>query len=148
MSWTLLAGIGLVESRHGSAGGATLQADGVTSTPILGPALDGSRGTVAIPATAEGLRLDGDPKWDHAIGPMQFIPSTWSRWGRSADGGTPNPNDIDDAALTAAAYLCAAGGDVGTAAGWQAAISAYNAPPGYAVEVTDQANVYAQQSLS
>jgi membrane-bound lytic murein transglycosylase B len=146
MSWTLLAGIGDVESAHGSAGGATLLADGTTSTRILGPALDGSHDTVAIPATAEGRQLDGDPRWDHAIGPMQFLPSTWSHWGVSADGGIPNPNDIDDAALTAARYLCAGGRDVATAPGWQAAIASYNAPTGYAVRVTEQANVYALRS--
>jgi membrane-bound lytic murein transglycosylase B len=146
MSWTLLAGIGAVESAHGSAGGATLLADGTTSTAILGPALDGSHGTAAIPATPAGRRLDGDPLWDHAIGPMQFIPSTWTRWGVSADGGVPNPNDIDDAALTAARYLCAAGGDVATATGWQSAIAAYNAPTGYAIRVTDEANTYALRS--
>jgi membrane-bound lytic murein transglycosylase B len=148
MSWALLAGIGYVESRHGSFGGSVLQADGVASPPILGPALDGSHGMAAIPATADGVRLDGDQKWDHAIGPMQFIPSTWMRWGVSADGGVPNPNDIDDAALTAASYLCAAGGDVATPAGWQAAIGAYNAPTEYRMQVTQQANTYAQLSLA
>jgi membrane-bound lytic murein transglycosylase B len=146
MSWALLAGIGWVESRHGSFGGSVLQADGTASPPILGPALDGTHGMAAIPATAAGVRLDGDPKWDHAIGPMQFIPSTWTHWAVAADGGVPNPNDIDDAALTAAGYLCAAGGDVATPAGWQAAIAAYNAPTAYAVQVTTQANTYAQQS--
>jgi membrane-bound lytic murein transglycosylase B len=148
MSWALLAGIGSIESGHGSYGGSVLQADGTTSKVILGPALDGSNGNAAIPATPLGLRLDGDARWDHAIGPMQFIPSTWSHWATSYDGGTPNPNDIDDAALTAARYLCAAGGDVSTADGWHKAIGAYNAPITYLVLVTNQANEYARLSLA
>jgi membrane-bound lytic murein transglycosylase B len=64
----------------------------------------------------------------------------------SADGGVPNPNDIDDAALTAAAYLCAAGGDLATPIGWRRAIEAYNRPLAYAIEVTDKANAYAKAS--
>jgi membrane-bound lytic murein transglycosylase B len=147
LAWTMLAGIGSVESGHGSHGGATLRDDGTTSIPILGPALDGTHGNIAVHATSEGLRLDGDPQWDHAVGPMQFIPSTWARWGVSTDGGVPNPNDIDDATLTAANYLCRAGGDLATVAGWRAAIAAYNAPDAYAVEVTDAANRYASESL-
>lgn len=147
LSWTMLAGIGAVESHHGTFGGSSLRADGTTTSTILGPPLDGSHGTKAVPATPAGLVLDGDPKWDHAVGPMQFIPSTWLRWATSADGGAPDPNDIDDAALTAARYLCAAGGDLVTARGWQAAIGAYNAPVAYALRVTELANTYARESL-
>jgi enoyl-CoA hydratase/carnithine racemase len=48
LSWNTLAGIGWVESQHGTIGGRTLAADGRSSTPILGPALDGSGGFAAI----------------------------------------------------------------------------------------------------
>ena len=146
ITWTMLAGIGVVESSHGRSGGSTLQPDGTTSRTILGPPLDGTNGNKALPATTAGIRFDGDTRWDHAVGPMQFLPSTWMRWGVSADGGVPNPNDIDDAALTAARYLCAAGGDLATTSGWRAAVSAYNAPAVYARKVTNLANTYAQES--
>jgi membrane-bound lytic murein transglycosylase B len=146
VSWAMLAGIGAVESGHGTAGGSVLSADGVTSITILGPALDGTHGNAAIAATPAGIRLDRDPRWDHAVGPMQFIPSTWTRWATSADGAVANPNDIDDAALTAARYLCAAGGDLSTAPGWQAALAAYNAPSAYATAVTDLANTYVHET--
>ncbi|HEY1487576.1 MAG TPA: hypothetical protein VGF84_15830, partial [Micromonosporaceae bacterium] len=73
IGWTMLAGIGGVESNHGRFGGAALRPDGTTTKPILGPALDGTHGNKAIPATTAGVRLDGDPKWDHAVGPMQFL---------------------------------------------------------------------------
>jgi membrane-bound lytic murein transglycosylase B len=147
LSWVMLAGIGKVESGHGSHGGAQLRPDGTTSIPILGPPLNGTHGNIALHATPEGIRLDGDSKWDHAIGPMQFLPSTWSHWGVSADGGTPDPSDIDDAALTAADYLCANGRDLSTVAGWRDALAAYNAPQAYAVLVTNVASGYARSSL-
>jgi membrane-bound lytic murein transglycosylase B len=147
IGWTMLAGIGGVESNHGRFGGSSLQPDGTTTVPILGPPLNGTHGNKAIPATPAGVRFDGDPHWDHAVGPMQFLPSTWTKWGTSASGGVPNPNNIDDAALTAARYLCAAGRDLSTPAGWRNAIGAYNSPQAYAVRVTDLADQYAQASL-
>ena len=147
IGWTMLAGIGGVESNHGRFGGASLQPDGTTTVPILGPPLNGTHGNKTVSATSAGKRLDGDPQYDHAVGPMQFLPSTWTKWGMSASGGVPNPNDIDDAALTAARYLCAAGGDLSTPTGWRNAIGAYNAPQAYAVRVTDLAGQYARASL-
>ncbi|HEY2793775.1 MAG TPA: murein transglycosylase [Micromonosporaceae bacterium] len=148
IGWTMLAGIGGIESNHGRFGGASLESDGLTTQPILGPPLNGTHGNKAIRATAAGVRLDGDAQWDHAVGPMQFLPSTWTKWGVSANGGVPNPNNIDDASLTAARYLCAAGGNLSTPTGWRNAIGAYNAPQAYAVRVTDLADQYAQASLS
>jgi membrane-bound lytic murein transglycosylase B len=147
LSWVMLAGVGSVESGHGSHGGAVLRPDGTSSMPILGPPLDGTHGNIAIHATPAGLRLDGDPRWDHAVGPMQFLPSTWTHWGVSATGGVPDPNDIDDAALTAARYLCGDHRDLATVQGWRAALGAYNAPDAYAVKVTDTAATYARASL-
>ena len=147
LSWVMLAGIGSVESGHGSHGGSVLRPDGTSSAPILGPPLDGTHGNIAVHATAAGVRLDGDPRWDHAVGPMQFLPSTWTHWGVSATGGVPDPNDIDDAALTAARYLCGGHRDLSTVDGWRAALAAYNAPDAYAVKVTNTAATYARASL-
>jgi membrane-bound lytic murein transglycosylase B len=147
LSWVMLAGIGSVESGHGSHGGAVLRPDGTSSTLILGPPLDGTHGNITVNATPAGVRLDGDPRWDHAVGPMQFLPSTWTQWGVSATGGVPDPNDIDDAALTAARYLCGDHRDLATVEGWRAALAAYNAPDAYAVKVTDRAATYARASL-
>jgi len=146
LRWNVLAGIGLIESNHGRHGGATLSPDGTTSVPIIGPALDGTHGNRALPATPAGTRWHGDTQWEHAIGPMQFLPGTWLAWGRTSHGGAPDPNNIDDAALTAATYLCAKGRDLTTPAGWRAAIGSYNAPDAYANSVTEAAKRYAQAS--
>jgi len=54
--------------------------------------------------------------------------------------------DIDDAALAAARYLCAAGGDLSTGAGWTAAVFAYNASDSYVIAVRTAADRYATMS--
>ena len=85
LSWQLVAAIGRVESDHGRSNGNTLNADGVATPGIYGIALDGSNGTAAITDTDAG-QYDSDAKFDRAVGPMQFIPSTWSVVGVDADG--------------------------------------------------------------
>jgi len=124
----LLAAIGKVESGH--ARGGRVDANGTAVPPILGPVLNGS-GFAAIPDTDHGA-LDGDPVWDRAVGPMQFIPSTWRRW--AADGnhdGVADPENVYDASLAAARYLCADGRDLSTDAGLQSAILSYNYSDAY-----------------
>lgn len=148
LSWATLAGLGWVESDHGRYQGARVDADGRSSPPIIGVALDGAPGLRAIPDTDDG-RLDGDPVLDRAVGALQFIPQTWAQWAVDGDGdGLVDPFDIDDAALAAARYLCAAGRDLGTATGWTAAVYAYNASDGYVVSVRAAANQYAALSLA
>lgn len=145
LKWTTLAGIGKVESNHGRTGGSTLTPDGKALPPIRGLPLNG-KGVDAIPDTDGGL-LDGDSTWDRAVGPMQFIPSTWNRHAVDADNdGVKDPNDLDDAALTAATYLCASGKNVSTASGWYAAVLSYNAVRVYASEVFAIANDYGVSS--
>lgn len=145
LGWNTLAGIGMEESAHGTTGGAYLEASGQLHGVILGPVLDGgSYGKV--PDTDHG-RLDGDPTWDRAVGPMQILPSTWARYGVDANGdGVADPNQIDDAALSAAGYLCAAGGDLATASGWVNAIHAYNPDAAYLDAVRGYANQYAKEA--
>ena len=126
LPWTLLAGIGRVESDHGRYGGSVLGSDGVSRPAIIGIPLNGNGPVAAIPDTDNG-RLDGDTVWDRAVGPMQFIPSTWAYAGRDGDGdGVKNPNDINDAALATAGYLCSGSGSMLDDASMKAAIFRYN----------------------
>ncbi|GAB2874907.1 lytic transglycosylase domain-containing protein [Lentzea nigeriaca] len=150
ISWSTLAGIGRVESRHGSINGSRLQENGLPTRPIIGVPLDGSPGVRAVRDT-DGGRLDGDTSWDRAVGPMQFIPGTWNRWAKraAADGLPPDPQNIDDAALTAARYLCAGGSrDLGTGQGWWAAVMAYNNSVEYGQSVFSGADAYARASVT
>lgn len=131
MPWQLVAAIGRVESNHGQYGGSELDADGVATPGIYGIALDGTRGTRAISDTDAG-RYDRDKVWDRAVGPMQFIPSTWSQVGVDGDNdGRRDPQDIDDAALASAVYLCAGDDDLSTEAGQRAAVFRYNNSTAY-----------------
>ncbi|MEY9998002.1 membrane-bound lytic murein transglycosylase B [Streptomyces sp. V4I8] len=123
LPWTILAAIGSIESNH--ARGGLLKADGTTTSPILGPVLNGGQ-FAALSDTDAGV-LDGDPVWDRAVGPMQFIPSTWSRWATTTRPmATPDPNNIFDAATTAAAYLCANNRDLSDPNQLNQAILSYN----------------------
>lgn len=143
LSWPLLAGIGRVESDHGRFAGAILHRDGVSTPRIIGIPLNG-HGTARIPDTDHG-RLDGDPTYDHAVGPMQFIPATWARYG--ADGNNDHridPFNIFDAALTAADYLCAAsGGTLTTLTGQARAVLTYNHSDAYLALVLQLESLYA-----
>lgn len=146
LAWTTLAGIGHVETRHGRYGGATMNDDGYALPPIIGIKLDGTPGFADIPDT-DGGALDGDPEHDRAVGPMQFIPSTWVQWGADGDGdGANNPQNIDDSALAAARYLCASGGNLADSANWIAAVHAYNPSVEYNNRVADAAEHYANLS--
>ena len=117
LRWELLAAIGKTESNHGMG---RLDALGNTTPPILG---------IPIGPDTDLGQIDTDPAVDHAIGPMQFIPSTWRNWG--ADGnadGVVDVNNIYDEALAAGRYLCSAAGadTLRTREGVIKAIWAYN----------------------
>lgn len=148
LDWSLLAAVGHVESDHGRYDGAVLDEDGTSTPRILGPRLDGAGEVDAIADTDSGA-LDADRRWDRAVGPMQFIPSTWAMVGSDADGdGTRDPFDLDDAALSAAAYLCAGADDLSTAAGQRAAVYRYNPSHAYVDLVLALAADYARQRVT
>ncbi|MGH2602180.1 MAG: lytic transglycosylase domain-containing protein [Dehalococcoidia bacterium] len=144
LGWVTLAGIARVESDHARFGGSRLREDGRTTRPIIGVALDGT-GAVAHIADTDNGELDGDADYDRAVGPMQFIPATWRRFG--ADGnrdGRADPQQIDDAVLAAGRYLCASGRDMASGGGWWSGVMSYNNSAAYGREVLEWANTYAR----
>lgn len=142
LGWTTLAGIGLVESDHGRHGGSSVGEDGTVTPPIYGIALDGSASS-HIP-DSDGGKFDGDTKFDRAVGPMQLIPQTWRNWHVDGSGdGKEDPQNIDDAVVATANYLCRASGDMGDRAGWRTGILAYNSSDYYVQSVANAANRYA-----
>lgn len=147
VTWVTLAAIGWIESHHGTIDGRRLTAEGSPDRAIVGVPLDGRPGVRAIRDT-DGGRWDGDATWDRAVGPMQFIPSTWQRWQVDASGtGTADPQHIDDAALAAARYLCAAGrGSLSDPQAWYRAVFAYNNSDDYVRAVLHTANTYAARA--
>lgn len=140
--WWALAGITRSESRHGTYGGARLLANGDVNRVIVGIPLDGTNNTAIIGDTDGGAH-DGDHVYDHAVGPMQFIPSTWRRWARDGNGDrASNPNNIYDAALAAAHYLCASG-PMQTDDEMRRRFLSYNHSESYATTVLEYAKTYA-----
>lgn len=143
ISWWALAAVGRIESRHGQFGGAVILANGDVLPRIVGPALDGGAFR-AIPDT-DGGRWDGDTVWDRAVGPMQFIPSTWAAVGTDGNGdGVADPHNFYDAATAAARYLCrgAGGRPLDRADGLRAAALSYNRSGAYADRVLELARSY------
>jgi membrane-bound lytic murein transglycosylase B len=140
LDWELIASIGRIESNH--ARGGYVKPNGDSVEPILGPVLDGTGGFAAIADSDHG-RWDGNTTWDRAVGPMQFLPSTWL--GYEADGngdGVTNPNNLFDATLGAGEYLCAAGTDLSQPGQQATAVYRYNHSTTYVDTVLTWAQAY------
>ncbi|MCQ9367469.1 lytic transglycosylase domain-containing protein [Brevibacterium sp. 91QC2O2] len=145
LDWSTLAGIGYVESHHGTIYSGQVEADGVTRPKIVGVQLDGVK--TAHIADSDGGEYDGDARYDRAVGPMQFIPGTWRKSAVDGNGdGKKDPQNIDDAAFTAAQYLCAGGKNLAAGAAWRQAILSYNNSPEYVAQVSSAAQTIATNS--
>ncbi|WTK84902.1 lytic murein transglycosylase [Kribbella sp. NBC_01510] len=140
--WTLLAAIGRVESDHGRFGGAQLRDDGSATRRIRGIPLDG-RPNVALIRDSDGGALDGDAVYDRAVGPMQFIPSTWRAVNADGNGdGFADPNNMFDAAQGAAQYLCTGTSNLRDRARAAQAVRRYNNADSYVRLVLAMARMY------
>jgi membrane-bound lytic murein transglycosylase B len=139
ISWNLLAGIGRIESMHAN-GGAT-DARGTAIRPIYGPSLDGTLpGNEVIVQSSGGGRVT----YARAMGPMQFLPGTWARYASDGDGdGVADPQNLYDATLAAARYLCSGGLNLRDQSQVMAAILRYNNSMPYAQNVLGWAAAYA-----
>jgi hypothetical protein len=142
LTWNTLAGIGWVESHHGTIFDGYITDDGSMSEAVYGITLDGDNGTIAMPDFDDG-NFDLDPNGDRAVGPMQIIPPTWAAW--HVDGnldGVEDGQSIDDSVLVSSGYLCYNSDTMTNRTGWNQSIRAYNDVPIYAIDVAAKADEY------
>ncbi|AZP22833.1 glycoside hydrolase [Streptomyces aquilus] len=136
MRWPILAAIAKVESNH--ATGHTITASGDIRPRIYGVLLNGAGAggnTTSFPDT-DGGRWDGTALGERAVGPFQFLPSTWNTVGADANGDqVADPHNADDAALGAAIYVCGNGRNLTHPAQLKAAIYQYNQSTAYVADV-------------
>jgi Transglycosylase SLT domain len=100
----------------------------------------------AIGQIESGDGQNEGPSTAGAMGPMQFLPSTWSLWGTDGFGDTGKPDILNpfDAVPSAARLLCGAGATSG-GSGLRTAIFAYNHADWYVDEVLTLAAEYARE---
>ena len=139
VSWNLLAGIGRIESLHANGGATDTQ--GTAVRPIYGPALDGTLpGNEVIVQSRSAAQV----MYARAMGPMQFLPGTWSRYASDGDGdGKADVQNVYDASLATARYLCSGGLNLRDPRQVMAAILRYNNSVAYARNVLGWAAAYA-----
>ncbi|WP_245546012.1 lytic transglycosylase domain-containing protein [Nocardia higoensis] len=134
LRWHLLAGIGRIESAHADNG--RTDAAGTAVSPILGPALDGTLPGNEIIAAAGGGYV-------RALGPMQFLPSTWSQYAADGNGdGVSDPQNVFDSALAAGKYLCSGGMNLADPQQEVRAVLRYNNSSSYAADVLSWSAAY------
>ncbi|MDX1892643.1 lytic transglycosylase domain-containing protein [Mycolicibacterium sp. 050158] len=139
VSWNLLAGIGRIESGHAD-GGAT-DAKGTSLRGVYGPALDGTlAGNEVIVSNVQAGRVT----YARALGPMQFLPGTWARYASDGNGdGKADVQNVYDASLGAARYLCSGNLNLRDRSQVLTAILRYNNSMAYAQNVLGWAAAYA-----
>ena len=142
LRWQVLAAIGRVESNHASD--RTIDEDGTVTPTILGPVLDGTNGTARVGDTDDGA-LDTDPDHDRAVGPMQFLPGSWSAFGGDGnEDGRADPNNLYDAAVGAVRHLCESGESLADRAALADALRSYNHSDTYVQTVLGWVDYYDQ----
>ncbi len=149
MRWPILAGIAKVESNH--AVGRNVAGNGDIRPRIYGVLLNGSGagGNTTVFPDTDGGRWDGTAAGERAVGPFQFLPSTWDGVGKDANGDkTADPHNADDAALGAAVYLCGNGRDLTNESQLRAAIFQYNRSNTYVANVRGWIDQYTAAAKS
>ncbi|AUN41617.1 lytic transglycosylase domain-containing protein [Tsukamurella tyrosinosolvens] len=138
IEWNLVAAIGRIESGH--ADGGNVDAAGNTLTPIQGPVLDGSLAGNAVIRDGEGFA--------RALGPMQFLTTTWSLFGGDNSGdGKADVDNVRDAAYGAARYLCSSATGLQAEPAQRVAVFAYNQSNSYVDNVVAWSKAYRDRAI-
>jgi len=128
LSWVTLAAVGKVTSDHGRVSGGHLGANGV---------MDKSLGTVEVRDFYNKVVSTAN-----ASGPMQLSPALWAKYKTSASGAKPDPQNIDDAALTTGRALCADGHDLSQGQTWWDTVAELQSAPLFLHRTLATVNVY------
>ncbi|MEC3981829.1 C40 family peptidase [Amycolatopsis sp. H20-H5] len=128
LSWVTLAAIGKTTSDHGRANGGHVGENGVLSAPL---------GTIEVHDFYNRVVSTAN-----ASGPMQLSPAVWAKWQRSASGAKPDPQNLDDAALTTGRALCADGNDLSQGQIWWNSVSSLQSSSLYVHRTLATTNVY------
>jgi hypothetical protein len=147
LSWQDVAALGRIESDHARYANTSIAANGDTYPSILGPPLNGTggNGSYRVPP---GITWDGPGPWERAVGPMQFLPTTWlsilSLMPPLPSGVPADPNNVYAATLAAGTYLCLSAGPagMGSRSGIMAAYYSYNHSASYVAEALANALAY------
>ena len=144
VDWPVIAGIWKVESDHATYRGRTVNSDGMVIPPLFGVTLYGSIPGTAQIRDSDGGLLDGDPNWDRAVGPAQFLPRSWRAYGQDGNAdGEADPQNVFDAALSTVAYLCLTSpGDYTTETDLAVALRRYNNSSEYVERVAGWIDYY------
>lgn len=138
IEWNLVAAIGRIESGH--ADGGNVDAAGNTLTPIQGPLLDGSLAGNAVIREGTGFA--------RALGPMQFLTTTWALFGGDNSGdGNADVNNVRDAAYGAARYLCSSASGLQAESAQRVAVFAYNQSNAYVDNVVAWSKAYRDRAI-
>ncbi|BDD81585.1 hypothetical protein TPB0596_13480 [Tsukamurella pulmonis] len=138
IEWNLVAAIGRIESGH--ADGGNVDAAGNTLTPIEGPVLDGTLAGNAVIRDGAGFA--------RALGPMQFLPTTWALFGGDGSGdGKADVNNVRDAAYGAARYLCSSASGLSAEPAQRVAVFAYNQSNAYVDNVVAWSKAYRDRAI-
>lgn len=141
LTWPILAGVGWVESAHGEASGSSLGPDGGMTVPMFGPASSGS--------DSDGGAIDEMAIVDRGVGPMQFMPALWGTYGVDSDSnGTRDPQNIHDAALALAVFLCTGTLDLTKSEQVSLTLARFNGVSEYASRVLAAAEFYRAQPVA
>ncbi|MFF3313376.1 C40 family peptidase [Streptomyces sp. NPDC002952] len=147
LTWAVLAGVAKVESNH--AAGRRISPSGDIRPRIYGVVLNGSGagGNTTAFTDTDGGKWDGLPEAERAVGPFQFLPSTWETAGRDGNHDRrADPHNADDAALGAGVYLCGKGRNLSSRAQLRSAILQYNHSTTYLTDVLGWIDQYAAAS--
>ena len=140
-----LAAIGQVES--GSIGGRTVTSGHRVTPAIYGPLLDG--GPFAVVHDSDRGSYDGDGQYDRAMGPLQFLPGTWRWAGRDGDGdGRRDPQNVFDAAVATADYLCLERLDLSRPGDLRSAVLSYTQSGDYHAAVAEWVAYFHRHGLA
>ena len=114
LSPDLLHAVAIAASSNGLSGGSTYDRAATSQPAIFGATGDGQMAGLALLLDTDDGVIDADENFDRPVGPFQFLPTSWQRYGYDANqDGIADPQNLWDASASAANFLCEMGAGTG-----------------------------------